>query len=128
MTFSEIRSLARAGVEIAIEVHSVDPSLYQIFQRFGEHERCSRGKTPGALAIGLPEYHRLPREAVEVGRLADRVSIAAKDAGLQVIRNQKQDVADAPRFRVGGVSFCSRATGGQMARQKRRQTEKNRGK
>ena len=75
MTFAEIRSLAKAGVEITIEVHSVDPSLYQIFQRFGEHlepitERgrsavfTSRTAALSALAeLGLDEVHFVHRSA-----------------------------------------------------------------
>ena len=75
MTFAELRSMARAGVEISIEVHSLDPSIYQVFQRFGEHlvpitERgrsalfTSRHAALSALAeLGLNEVHFVHRSA-----------------------------------------------------------------
>ncbi len=75
MTFAEIRSLAKAGIEISIEVHSVDPSIYQVFQRFGDHlvpvtQRgrsalfTSRTAALSALAdLGLDEVHFVHKSA-----------------------------------------------------------------
>jgi hypothetical protein len=34
MTLKEIGKLSKAGGHASIEVHAVDPSIYQIFQRF----------------------------------------------------------------------------------------------
>ena len=34
MTLKEIANLVRAGGHISIEVHAVDPAIYQVFQRF----------------------------------------------------------------------------------------------
>ena len=34
MTLKEIGNLSRSGGHVSIEVHAVDPSIYQIFQRF----------------------------------------------------------------------------------------------
>lgn len=35
MTLREIGNLCRAGGHISLEVHAVDPSIYQVFQEFG---------------------------------------------------------------------------------------------
>ncbi len=34
MTLKEIDNLLKAGGHVRIEVHAVDPSIYQVFQRF----------------------------------------------------------------------------------------------
>jgi len=36
MNLKELESLARAGGEAIIEIHSIEPSIYLVYQRFGE--------------------------------------------------------------------------------------------
>ena len=75
MTLKEIENLTRAGAHIAIEVHAVDPSIYQIFQRFssrlvpvtgrdGNARFTSRFSAMKALAdLGLEEVDFVHRSA-----------------------------------------------------------------
>ncbi len=58
------------------------------------HEGLARRSTRGALTVDAVENHALFREAVDIGRLADLVPIAAEHTRFQIIGNDEDEVFD----------------------------------
>jgi hypothetical protein len=58
------------------------------------HERRSGRGAPGGLAVSPFEHHAPGSETVEIGGGANLVSIASKRAGLEIIRDEEEDVLD----------------------------------
>ena len=96
--YAHVINLAHPGaveavvLEVLTEIH---PPLGPVVAAV--HERGPGGVAGRALAVGPLEDHRLGGELVEIGGPADRVSITAEHAGLEVIGDEKEDVLD---FRI----------------------------
>tara|TARA_B100000674_G_scaffold495753_1_gene524033 strand:+ start:1140 stop:1499 length:360 start_codon:yes stop_codon:yes gene_type:complete len=56
------------------------------------HEGGAGRSTGKALAVGSIKDHRGRCESIYIRSLADLITVAPKDAGLKVIRDEKEDV------------------------------------
>ena len=83
-------------------VHSLCPEIFaHVFALTAfvstVHERESGRGAPGSLAVGPLENHSAGSEAIKVWGFANLVSVAAERAGLEIVRNDEENILDLSR-------------------------------
>ena len=77
------------GLEVLAKVHPpLGPMIAAV------HEGGAGRGTGQSLAVGPVEDHRAGCQLVDIGGLADLVPVASKDTGLEIIRDDKEDILD----------------------------------